>query len=229
SEQAAASVAAGAAGAEELAASISEIGRPVSESARIAGQAVEEAEATDRCVGGLSEAAQRIDDVVRLIGDIAGRTNLLALNATIEAARAGDAGKGFAVVASEVKNLASQTARATGEIGAQISAMQGATSQAVDALRSIGATIGRMSDIATAIAGAVDQQSAATQEIAQAVQHAAAGTSEVTGTIALVSEDVARTGAEAETVQATARELARQSEALKAESDAFLDAVQKAA
>ena len=229
SEQAAASVAAGAAGAEELAASISEIGRQVSESARIAGQAVEEAEATDRCVGGLSEAAQRIDDVVRLIGDIAGRTNLLALNATIEAARAGDAGKGFAVVASEVKNLASQTARATGEIGAQISAMQGATSQAVDALRSIGATIGRMSDIATAIAGAVEQQSAATQEIAQAVQHAAAGTSEVTGTIALVSEDVARTGAEAETVRATARELARQSEALKAESDAFLDAVQKAA
>ncbi|MEO9191371.1 MAG: methyl-accepting chemotaxis protein [Acetobacteraceae bacterium] len=229
SEQAAASVAAGAAGAEELAASISEIGRQVSESARIASRAVEEAEATDRCVGGLSEAAQRIDDVVRLISDIAGRTNLLALNATIEAARAGEAGKGFAVVASEVKNLAAQTARATGEIGAQISAMQGATGQAVDALRSIGATIGRMSEIATAIAGAVDQQSAATQEIAQAVQHAAAGTSEVTGTIALVSEDVARTGAEAETVQATARELARQSDALKAESDAFLEAVQKAA
>ncbi|MEO8713619.1 MAG: methyl-accepting chemotaxis protein, partial [Acetobacteraceae bacterium] len=229
SEEATASVAAGAAGAEQLAASISEIGRQVSESARIAGHAVEEAEATDRCVAGLSQAAQRIDDVVRLIGDIAGRTNLLALNATIEAARAGEAGKGFAVVASEVKNLASQTARATQEIGAQISAMQAATGQAVDALRSIGATIGRMSEIATAIAGAVDEQSAATQEIAQAVQHAAAGTSEVTGTIALVSADVERTGAEAETVRATAHELARQSDALKTESDAFLEAVQKAA
>ncbi len=229
SEQASASVAAAAAGAEELAASISEIGRQVSESARIAGQAVDEAEATDRCVGGLSQAARRIDDVVRLIGDIAGRTNLLALNATIEAARAGEAGKGFAVVASEVKNLAAQTARATEEIGAQIAAMQGATGQAVEALRSIGGTIGRMSEIATAIAGAVEEQSAATQEIAQAVQHAAAGTSEVTGTIALVSADVARTGAEAERVLATASELARQSDALKSESDAFLDAVQKAA
>ncbi len=229
SEQAAASVAAGAAGAEELAASISEIGRQVAESARITGRAVEEAQATDRCVGGLSEAAKRIDDVVRLIGDIAGRTNLLALNATIEAARAGDAGKGFAVVASEVKNLAAQTARATGEIGAQISAMQGATGQAVDALRSIGTTIGRISEIATAIAGAVEEQSAATQEIAEAVQHAAVGTSEVTGTIGLVNQDIIRTGAEAERVQATARDLASQSDSLKAELDAFLEAVQKAA
>ncbi len=229
SEQASGSVSAAAAGAEELAASISEIGRQVAEFARIAGQAVEQAEATDRCVGGLSQAAKRIDDVVRLIGDIAGRTNLLALNATIEAARAGEAGKGFAVVAGEVKNLAAQTARATEEIGAQITAMQGATGQAVDALRSIGGTIERMSEIATAIAGAVEQQSAATQEIAQAVQLAAAGTSEVTGTIAVVSEDIAHTGAESEKVLATASALARQSDALRSEADAFLDAIQTAA
>ncbi len=229
SEQASGSVSAAAAGAEELAASISEIGRQVAELARIAGQAVEQAEATDRCVGGLSQAAKRIDDVVRLIGDIAGRTNLLALNATIEAARAGEVGKGFAVVASEVKNLAAQTAHATEEIGAQITAMQAATGQAVEALRSIGGTIERMSEIATAIAGAVEEQSAATKEIAQAVQLAAIGTAEVTGTIAAVSDDVARTGAESEKVLATAGELARQSNALKGESDAFLDAVQKAA
>ncbi len=229
SEQASSSVAAAAVGAEQLAGSIAEIGRRVAELARIAGRAVEEAEATDRSVGGLSEAARRIGDVVRLIGDIAGRTNLLALNATIEAARAGDAGKGFAVVASEVKNLASQTARATEEIGAQIAAMQGATGHAVEALRSIGATIGRMSEIATMIAGAVEEQSAATREIARAVQHAAAGTAEVTGTITLVSEEVGRTGAEADHVLTTASELASQSAALKAEADAFLDAVQKAA
>ncbi len=229
SEQASGSVGAAAAGAEELAASISEIGRQVAEFARITGQAVQDAEATDRCVGGLSQAAQRIDHVVRLIGDIAGRTNLLALNATIEAARAGEAGKGFAVVASEVKNLAAQTARATEEIGAQIAAMQGATGQAVEALRSIGGTIGRMSEIATAIAGAVEEQSAATQEIAHAVQQAAAGTAEMTGTITLVSEDVSRTGTEAEKVLRAASELARQSDALKTEADAFLEAVQRAA
>ncbi|HET6181986.1 MAG TPA: HAMP domain-containing methyl-accepting chemotaxis protein [Acetobacteraceae bacterium] len=229
SEQASGSVEAAAAGAEELAASIAEIGRQVADSARFASQAVQEAEATDRSVGGLAQAAQRIDDVVRLIGDIAGRTNLLALNATIEAARAGEAGKGFAVVASEVKNLAAQTARATEEIGAQISAMQGATGQAVEALRSIGGTIARMSEIATAIAGAVEQQSAATKEIAQAVQQAAANTTEVSHHVGEVRQDVARTGDEAALVLATASELAREAQALKAESDAFLQEVQKAA
>ena len=129
---------------------------------------------------GLSEAASRIGDVVRLIGEIAGQTNLLALNATIEAARAGEAGKGFAVVASEVKKLAGQTAKATEEIGRQIAEMQGATAQAVDAIRAIGATVDRTSDIATAIAAAVEEQGAATREIARC----AAQVAEATGTVA---------------------------------------------
>ena len=229
SDQATASVNAVAAGAEELAASIAEIGRQVMDSARIAGQAVTEAEATDRCMSGLSEAAGRIGDVVRLIGDIAGQTNLLALNATIEAARAGEAGKGFAVVASEVKSLATQTAKATGEIGAQITAMQTATAQAVGALRSIGATIQRMADIAGTIAVAVEQQGGATREIAASVQQAAAGTSDVSANIALVTEAVAHTGAEARRVLGAAEELGEQSATLKREVNAFLSEMRGAA
>jgi methyl-accepting chemotaxis protein len=175
-----------AAAAEQLAASVAEISRQVAESANIAGGAVAEAEATDRTVAGLADAATRIGDVVRLIQDIAGRTNLLALNATIEAARAGEAGRGFAVVAGEVKTLANQTAKATQEIAGQISAIQQETSHAVAALRSIGGTIRRMSEIATTIAGAVEEQGAATQEIARSVQEAARGTAEVDSTLAVV-------------------------------------------
>ncbi|MDE2198146.1 MAG: hypothetical protein KGJ41_03915 [Rhodospirillales bacterium] len=217
-----------AASAEELARSVEEIARRVAESAAIAGQAVSEAEATDRCVAGLSDAAARIDDVVKLIGDIAGRTNLLALNATIEAARAGEAGRGFAVVAGEVKTLASQTAKATGEIAAQITAMQGATCQAVAALRSIGGTIQRMNEIATAIAGAVEQQGAATQEIARAVQQAAAGTAQVDGNIAEVSDAVRRTGSQAGEVVSAAEALTVKSAALSREVAEFLQAMQAA-
>ncbi len=229
SDQATASVNAVAAGAEQLAASIAEIGRQVTDSASIAGQAVTEAAATDRCMTGLSEAAGRIGDVVRLIGDIAGQTNLLALNATIEAARAGEAGKGFAVVASEVKSLATQTAKATGEIGAQITAMQVATAQAVGALRSIGGTIQRMADIAGTIAVAVDQQGSATRKIAGAVQQAAAGTSEVSSNIALVGAAVTRTGAEAQRVLGAAEELGAQSATLKREVNGFLSEMRSAA
>jgi methyl-accepting chemotaxis protein len=229
SEEAATNVSAVAASAEELSASVSEISRQVAESARIASQAVHEAEATDRSVTGLSEAAARIGEVVRLISDIAGRTNLLALNATIEAARAGEAGKGFAVVASEVKTLATQTARATEEIGSQIAAMQGATGHAVEALRSIAGTIQQMNGIATTIAGAVEEQGAATQEIARAVQQAAAGTNEVTTHIAHVAEAVRQTGGEAGTVQDAANELATQSDRLTAEAETFLAAIQQAA
>jgi methyl-accepting chemotaxis protein len=229
SDEAAANVQSVAASAEELAASVQEISRQVSESARIAGQAVREAEDTDRCVNNLSEAANRIGDVVRLISDIAGRTNLLALNATIEAARAGEAGKGFAVVASEVKTLATQTAKATGEIGAQIGAMQGEVAQAVGALRSIGDTIQRMNEIATAIAGAVEEQGATTQEIARAVQHAAIGTSEVSGNISTVRNSVDHTGRQAEAVLEAAKALTAQSDTLKAEVASFLTAVQEAA
>ncbi|MCW3474392.1 methyl-accepting chemotaxis protein [Limobrevibacterium gyesilva] len=217
-----------AASAEELAHSVEEIARQVAESAVIAGQAVSEAEATDRCVTGLSEAAARIGDVVKLIGDIAGRTNLLALNATIEAARAGEAGRGFAVVANEVKTLATQTAKATGEIAAQITAMQGATGQAVTALRSIAATIQRMNEIATAIAGAVEEQGAATQEIARAVQQAAAGTAEVDGNISEVTDAVQLTGTQANEVVGAAERLSEQSGRLSQEVAEFLRAMQAA-
>ncbi len=229
SEHASANVSAAAAGAEELAMSVAEIARQMEESARIAGQAVREADATDHCVSGLSEAAQRIGNVVRLIGDIAARTNLLALNATIEAARAGEAGKGFAVVASEVKTLATQTAKATQEIAAQIDGMRQSTGQAVGALRGIGATIKRMNEIATAIAGAVEEQGSATQEIARAVQRAAAGTSEVNDNILVVSTAVGNTGTQSAAVLDAATRLSEQSVTLKAEVAKFLTSMRDAA
>jgi methyl-accepting chemotaxis protein len=229
SRGAAGNVQAVAASAEELARSVEEIARQVSESAAIANQAVVEAQATDASVTGLSEAAARIGNVVRLIGDIAGRTNLLALNATIEAARAGDAGKGFAVVASEVKSLANQTAKATEDIAAQITAMQAATGAAVLALRSIGGTIKRMSEIATGIAGAVEQQGMATQEIARAVQDAASGSGEVDATITEVAAAVQQTGGEAAQVVAAAEQMSTEAAALSREVAGFLDALQRAA
>ena len=229
SDQASQSVSTAAAGAEEVAASVAEIARQVAESAQIAGMAVAEAQATDASVSSLSEAANRISAVVRLISDIAARTNLLALNATIEAARAGDAGKGFAVVAGEVKNLATQTAKATQEIGGQIAAMQQATSQAVTALRSISGTIQRMNEIASVIAGSVETQGEATQSIAQAVQHAAAGTAEVNSNIATVSQVVEETGNRAGGVLEAATEMTRQAAVLKNEVANFLVAVQQAA
>jgi methyl-accepting chemotaxis protein len=222
SEQAAGHVAAAAAGTEELAVSVNEIGRQVAESSKIAGEAVAEARATDSSVAGLSEAAAKIGEVVELIGDIAARTNLLALNATIEAARAGEAGRGFAVVASEVKNLATQTARATGDIAAQIASMRNATGQAVTALRSIGETIQRMHEIAVAIAGAVEEQGAATREIAHAVQQAAMGTNEVNANIVVVNDTVADTGHRAGAVLEAATALTGQAEVLKTEVGRFL-------
>ncbi|MDE2006189.1 MAG: hypothetical protein KGI51_06465 [Rhodospirillales bacterium] len=229
SEEASTNIGAVAASAEELSASVAEIGRQVAESAEIAAQAVREAEATDRSVTGLSEAAGRIGEVVRLIGEIAGSTNLLALNATIEAARAGEAGKGFAVVASEVKSLATQTAKATEDIGGQIGAMQTATGQAVEALRSIATTIQRMNAIAAAIAEAVAQQGAATSEIARAVQQVAAGTAEVTGNIVHVADAVRRTGGEAQTVLGAADTLAAEADKLRREADGFVHAIREAA
>ena len=179
SEEASANVQSVASATEEMTSSVNEISRQVQESARIAHEAVDQAQKTNDRVGELAKAASRIGDVVELINTIAGQTNLLALNATIEAARAGEAGRGFAVVASEVKALAEQTAKATGEIGQQIAGIQSATHESVDAIQTIGATIGRMSEISATIASAVEEQGAATQEISRNVQQAAIGTQEV--------------------------------------------------
>ncbi|MDO9713378.1 methyl-accepting chemotaxis protein [Paracraurococcus lichenis] len=224
-EQTSANVQTVAAAAEELSASIAEITRQVSQSSKVAGQAVAEARRTDEVVRGLAEGAQRIGEVMRLITTIAGQTNLLALNATIEAARAGEAGKGFAVVASEVKNLAAQTAKATEEIAAQVGAMQSATGDAVGAIQAIGARIGEVSEIATAIAAAVEEQGAATSEIARSVQQAAAGTQSVSGAIGAVSRAAGEARTTAGQVATASEELGRQAKTLDQEVGSFLDSV----
>ena len=171
----------------ELSSSVTEISRQVSHAADISRDAVRQAGETDRMVRSLAEAAQKIGEVVKLINDIAAQTNLLALNATIEAARAGDAGKGFAVVANEVKHLANQTAKATEEIGTQISAIQSETQSAVEAIRSISGTIENINELSSAIAAAVEEQGAATSEIARSVEQAAHGTSQAAENVAVVS------------------------------------------
>ena len=227
-EEASADVQTVASSAEELSASVREIGQQVEHSSKIAGQAVIEADKTNTTVEGLAKTAQRIGDVVQLIETIAGQTNLLALNATIEAARAGDAGKGFAVVASEVKSLANQTAKATEEIRAQISEIQGATGHTVEAIRSIGATIRQMSEIATTIASAVEEQGAATREIATNVHQAAQGTNDIATNIEGVSRSATDTGAAAAQVLGAAGELSRQAERLRHDVDEFLATVRAA-
>jgi len=228
SEEATTNVQTVAAATEELSSSISEISRQVAEASKVAGQAVEQAKRTDGTVQSLAEAAQKIGAVVKLISDIAGQTNLLALNATIEAARAGEAGKGFAVVASEVKTLANQTAKATEEIGNQITAMQQVTQEAVTAIQSIGTTIGRINEIATTIASAVEEQGSATQEISRNVQQAAAGTQEVSSNIAGVNQAATETGNVASQVLSATGELAQQADTLRREVDKFLAVVRAA-
>ena len=217
-----------AAAAEELASSITEIARQVAHSAKIAGKAKDDAKRTDGVVHALSDGAQKIGEVVGLISSIAGQTNLLALNATIEAARAGDAGKGFAVVASEVKNLATQTAKATEDIGRQITQIQTATREAVVAIQDIGTTIGEISEIAAAIAAAVEEQGSATQEIARNVQQAAAGTREVTSNITGVSRGANDTDASATRLLGAAEELTRQAAELRDEIEHYTVGVKAA-
>ncbi|MGL9622244.1 HAMP domain-containing methyl-accepting chemotaxis protein [Bradyrhizobium sp. U531] len=228
SEQASTNVQTVAAAAEEMASSVDEISRQVQDSARIAGEAVQQAGRTNDHVGELARAAGRIGDVVELISQIAGQTNLLALNATIEAARAGEAGRGFAVVASEVKALAEQTAKATGEISQQITGIQSATEESVGAIKAIGDTITRMSEIASAIASAVEEQGAATREISRNVQQAARGTQQVSASIVDVQHGASQTGSASANVLTSARSLSGESSRLKVEVSKFLDAIRAA-
>ena len=228
SEEAATNVQSVAAATEELTASVHEISRQVQASERMAGEAVSQAGQTNDRVSEVSKAAARIGDVVELINAIAGQTNLLALNATIEAARAGEAGRGFAVVASEVKALAEQTAKATGDIGQQISSIQSATEDSVGAIKTIGGTIERLSEISSTIAAAVEQQGAATGEISRNVQSAAAGTTQVSANISNVRQGAVETGSASAQVLSAAKSLSGDSNRLKFEVGKFLDTVRAA-
>jgi len=229
SEEASSSVATVAAATEELASSVAEIGRQVTHSSGVADNAVVKAGQTTEMVGGLANAAEKIGDVLRLIGAIASQTNLLALNATIEAARAGDAGRGFAVVASEVKDLASQTAKATEEIAGQVTAIQSATGDCVAAIGGISDTIREISGIATTIAAAVEEQGSATREIARSVQQAASGTKEVSHNVAGASEAADQSRALADNVLMAAGELSQHASALFKSVDIFLAGLRGAA
>jgi len=228
SEEASTNVQSVASATEEMASSVNEISRQVQESARMAGEAVDQARKTNDRVGELSKAAARIGDVVELINTIAGQTNLLALNATIEAARAGEAGRGFAVVASEVKALAEQTAKATGEIGHQITGIQSATQDSVNAIKEISGTIEKLSEISSTIAAAVEEQGAATQEIARNVQQAAQGTQQVSSNITDVQRGASETGSASSQVLSAAQSLSRDSNRLKLEVGKFLNTVRAA-
>lgn len=228
SEEASTNVQSVASATEELSSSVTEISRQVQASARMASQAVDQARTTTAKVGALSKAAARIGDVVDLINTIAGQTNLLALNATIEAARAGEAGRGFAVVASEVKALAEQTAKATGEIGQQISGIQTATEESVHAINAISGTIEQLSEVSSTIAAAVEEQGAATQEISRNIQQAAQGTELVSSNIGEVQRGATETGSASTQVLSAAQSLSLESNRLKQQVDRFLVTVRAA-
>jgi len=229
SEEASASVSTVATATEELASSVTEIGRQVTFSSGVADKAVAKAAQTTEMVRSLAAAAEKIGDVLRLIGAIASQTNLLALNATIEAARAGEAGRGFAVVASEVKELASQTAKATEEIAGQVTAIQSATGDCVLAIDGISATIREISGVATTIASAVEEQGSATREIARSVQQVAAGTGEVSRNVAGASEAADQSRALADNVLVASGDLSQHATALSKSVDTFLAGLRNAA
>ena len=228
SRQASSSVQTVAAATEELSASVTEIGQQATTSRDIAKQAIDQSTETRQAVDELAVAADRIGEAVKLISTIAAQTNLLALNATIESARAGEAGRGFSVVASEVKNLATQTAKATDEIQAQVAAIQAFTHKTVAAIGTIDGIIAQMSEISIAIASAVAEQTSATLEIARSVQVAAKGTEEVSGNIAGVNEASATTGDAANHILSAAQELSVQAEDLNLEVGRFIASVQAA-
>jgi methyl-accepting chemotaxis protein len=228
SEEASTNVQSVASATEELTSSVTEISRQVQSSARMASAAVEQARMTTTKVGELSKAAAKIGDVVELINTIAGQTNLLALNATIEAARAGEAGRGFAVVASEVKALAEQTAKATGEIGQQITSIQAATDDSVKAIGAISGTIEQLAEVSSTIAAAVEEQGAATQEISRNIQQAAQGTQLVSSNVTDVQRGATETGSASAQVLSAAQSLSMESNRLKQEVDRFLVSVRAA-
>jgi len=228
SEQTSTNVQTVASATEELTSSIAEIGRQVAQSTEIAARAVDNARRTGDTARALAEGAQKIGDVVTLIQSIAEQTNLLALNATIEAARAGDAGRGFAVVASEVKSLAGQTAKATTEISEQITAIQAASDETVNAIRNVADVIAEIDQIGTAIAAAIEEQGSATREISRSVQEAARGTQEVNSNITGVQRAADDTGAAAQEVLGAAEQLSTQSRDLAGQFDRFLGEVRAA-
>lgn len=208
--------------AEELSASIAEIARHVQDASRMTQQAVQEANKTNLTIKDLGESSSQIGQVIKVITSIAQQTNLLALNATIEAARAGEAGKGFAVVANEVKELARQTAKATEEISQKIGAIQSATGVAITAIGSIGDSIGRINEISTTIASAVEEQTAATNEISRNVSEAAKGTAEVSNNITGVSQAAEEGGRAASEMLSASENLTKQSHMLDQLTNDFL-------
>ncbi len=222
SDEAAANVQAVSMAADQLAGSIKEITDQVSLSLQAADQTVEKAEKSHNTVKELVDSAQKIGEVVELISDVADQTNLLALNATIEAARAGDAGKGFAVVASEVKNLASQTGKATEEIRDQISNIQNVTQLAATSIEEIGSSITLVRSNTEAVSTAVGEQDAATRNIAGSVDQAASGTRDVATNISGVTQAASETGAAAEQILNATQELSHQGEILRSEVSRFL-------